>query len=285
MENDPREIELDFNSSAEKENVCNSENINGFSDGNAGAVVGQWPEMSSDGVENIVSLQEKTVEIAEETATAAKNIVADMPRSWQPMNRPAGTPPLTGNPVREKVSAVELTISGKSYGIALRILREHHQVSFKELEQATLIQKHYLEALENENLAALPPLAYVIAFIRSLCSFYKLSKETGDQMVAKLKEQLEYTCNEEMINSLDVDDSGAEINERRIKRIVFGFSGGLLLLVVLAVCGFFLFKESGQPKVTVVENPDGKVQHFDPNTIYPLLEPPTLDLPKLPVAE
>ena len=88
-----------------------------------------------------------------------------------------------------------------------------------------------------------------------------------------------------MINSLDVDDSGAEVNERRIKRIVFGFAGIVLLLVVVIISVLLLTRESSKPQITVVENPDGKVQHFDPNTIYPLLEPPTLDLPKLPVAE
>ena len=276
MENDPREIELDFNNSAEKD----SSEVAGPVE-NAGLAAGE--NINPAAAAAAAAVEDDAVPVPAKNPAA--DALADMPRSWQPMNRPYGTPPLANNPVREKVSAVELTISGKSYGTALRVLREHHQVSYKELEQATLIQKHYLEALENENLSALPPLAYVIAFIRSLCKFYKLSSETGDQMVAKLKTQLEYTCNAEMINSLDVDDSGAEVNERRIKRIVFGFAGIVLLLVVVIISVLLLTRESSKPQITVVENPDGKVQHFDPNTIYPLLEPPTLDLPKLPVAE
>lgn len=283
MENDPKEIELNFdgsNSSSAPENN------------------GQWSSMEaandmfSDAAaaeENpVAEVTEKSQAVMEEVvapvAAAVENTAADIFSSRQPMNRPAGTPPLENAPQHEKVSAVELVVAGKSYGQALRILREHYQVTHKELEQATLIQTHYLEALENENLSALPPLVYVIAFTRSLCNYYKVSSETSTQLVAKLKEQLEYTCNDELMNSLDVDASGAEVNEKRMKRIIFGFAGALVFLVVVIV-GILIFARSGEPDVTVVETPVGKQHHFDPNTIYPLLEPPALDLPKLPVAE
>lgn len=295
MENDPREIELNFNDRTESagwENAgeqvfgaadrVNPESESVFCAGNENGV-----EETSAG--NDMLFQDAALEEVQESSDIAEIPVpeagADVLRSRQPMNRPAGTPPLENVSGCEKISAMELAIIGKSYGTALRMLREHYQVTYQELEQATLIQPHYLEALENENLAALPPLAYVIAFVRSLCRFYKLSGETGDQMVAKLKPQLEYTCNDELMNSLDVDATGLEVNERRIKRIVWGTAGVLLAAVALTVLIIMLVNNSGTPRVTVVDVPESKQRHFDPNSVYPLLEPPTLDLPKLPVAE
>ena len=273
MENDPREIELNFNGSAAS---AGEENSGAAAENNA-----VTEEMF---FEDIAA--EEVVE-ANIAGNSAGNSVAgaDLLSSQQPMNRPAGTPPLENSTARERMSAVELVVMGKSYGTALRLLREHHQVSLKEIEQATLIQVHFLEALENENLSALPPLVYVIAFIRSLCSYYHLSSETSSQLVAKLKEQLEYTCNEGMINSLDVDSSGAEVNEKRIKNIVWCFAGCLAVLALVIMLVIWLCKDSDSPQVEVVEIPAGKQQHFDPNTIVPLLLPPALDLPKLPVAE
>ena len=272
MENDPKEIELNFNDSsapAEEE------------------ISGVLPEVNIR--ENAVVWENTgNEEFAGNDAgndAASFSSGTDVLRSQQPMNRPAGTPPLVSNPGEGRISTMEMLVAGKSCGTALRLLREQSQLSHKDIEQATLIQTHYLEALESENLSALPPLVYVIAFIRSLCNFYHLSNETTSQLVAKLKEQLEYTCNEGMMNSLDVDSSGAEVNEKRMKRIVLAAVGVLVLLVVLIILIVGLCKESDTPQVKVVDVPAGKQQHFDPNTIDSLLQPPTLDLPKLPVAE
>ena len=280
MENDPREIELNFNGSSTPADEAKSE---AWAEADAGNEK-DYPEYSgneeSAGDEAVVPMDEN---VAGNSAFCNANS-SDMLRSQQPMNRPAGTLPLVNSQGRERVSAVEMVVAGKSYGTALRLLREHHQFSYKEIEQATLIQVHYLSALENENLSALPPLVYVIAFIRSLCKYYNLSDETSSQLVAKLKEQLEYTCNEGMMNSLDVDLSGAEVNERRMRRIALGAVGVLVLLTVLIVMIVWLCKRTDEPQVKVVEVPAGR-QHFDPNSIEPLLQPPTLDLPKLPVAE
>ena len=266
MENDPREMELNFSTVNEENSAVNSS-------GNFNAA-----EAEEKPAADVGSAESSYV------SAAAVNL-ADVPRSQLPANCPAGTLPLGDSQPQKKISAAELAVAGKSYGTALRMLREYHQFDYKAIEQATLIQTRYLEALENENLEALPPLAFVIGYIRSLCSFYKLTNDTTVQLVAKLKEQLEYSCNDAMINSLDVDSAGEEVNAKRMKNIVWGFAGVVGLVAVLIIGCVLIFSGESKPKVTVVESPAGERQHFDPNTIYPLLEPPTLDLPKLPVAE
>lgn len=297
MENNPREIEFNFNSS---ENIEELEAARQELSGELAAAAEEQAPAAGD----LTAAAEGTV--AGSAQTAAEEVEASAPaeeapvpaqdenienflRSRHPINRPAGTPPLRENSAASGISAVELAIAGQSYGAALRIMREQNNISYKELEQATLIQPHYLEALENENLAALPPLVYVIGFIRSLCRFYKLSDASGDAMVAELKGQLEYTCNDGLMNLLDVDRSGEEVNERKLKRIMLALCSAGVLLCAIIVLAIVWSSSAREIKVVIPEStavePGKEAKKFDPNTIYPLLEPPTLELPKLPVAE
>lgn len=298
MENNPREIEFNFNSSENIEELeAARRELSGELAAAAEDPVSDAGELTAAADEPAAgSVQEYSAEesapAAETTAaaeTAQDDNIENFLRSRHPINRPAGTPPLRENSQASGVSAVELAIAGQSYGAALRIMREQNNISYKELEQATLIQPHYLEALENENLAALPPLVYVIGFIRSLCRFYKLSDATGDAMVAELKGQLEYTCNDGLMNLLDVDRSGEEVNERKLKRIMLALCGVGILLCAIIVLAIVWTSSEREPKVVIPETaavePGKEAKKFDPNTIYPLLEPPTLELPKLPVAE
>jgi cytoskeletal protein RodZ len=209
-------------------------------------------------------------------------------RSRHPVNRPAGTPPLESTFAEETVTAMEMVVAGKSYGTAMRLLREQHNMSYKELEQVTLIQPRYLEALENEDLDNLPPLVYVIAYIRTLCRFYKVSSDTSQVLVAKLKEQLEYSCNDELMNTLDVDRSGAAANERRLKNIMMVLTGGVLGVIVLVILLVVLFRsgcsaeESTEKKPAAVSSSsvDSK---FNTNKIDKLLPAPDNGVPKLPL--
>ena len=277
MENNPREQELDFLNSSQA----------------SGAV----PENAEILPENTLPLPETPEECPVNNAAAEAPVVNnaandEMPflRSRCPMNRPARTPPLEENIHPAAVNTLEAAIAGKSYGAALRTLREYSNVDYQELDRVTKIQPRYLEALENENLDALPPLVYVIGFIRSLARYYQLSDTISDQMVAELKDQLEYACNDDIINSLDVDSSGAEANVRKLKRIVMSFAAVAVIAVILIVAAVLLVRSWNKPAAEAPVKPVTATEKagsakFDPNTIYPLLEPPALDLPKLPVAE
>ncbi len=213
-----------------------------------------------------------------------------IPRSRQPVNRPAGTPPL--NKLDSGVAAPPppaAPAAHQSYGAALRSLREQRHMSFKDLEKETLIQPRYLEAIESENLDALPPLVYVIAYIRTLCKFYKLGDDEAQSLVGKLKGQLECTCNDELLNTLEVDSSGAAVNERRLRRIL-SVAGGAIVLVLAGIGLVVYLALRSAPAAPPAGTGTGDTAAaatagFDPNTLFPLLEPPTLELAKLPVAE
>ena len=66
------------------------------------------------------------------------------------------------------------------------MLREHNNMTYKDLEQLTKVQPHYWEALENENIDSLLPVVFAVAYIRKLARLYKLSNETSDMLVADL---------------------------------------------------------------------------------------------------
>lgn len=286
MEEQPREMELNFGN-ADKENLDSAvENpaADTETDHSGGGIIDR---------ENASNMSAPVQN--SESPAAATSPVDSMLRSRYPANRPAGTLPLNSG-VHEQITTLEMAISGKSYGSALRILREQNNLTYKELEQVTMIQPRFQEALENERPDQ--PLVYVIAQIRTLCRFYKLSNATSDALVAKLKEQLEYSCNDEIIGSLDVDRSGAEANERKLKKILFGIITAavavVLLITVLAIllsggCSSDEMPQSpaekSGPASQITAAPGDNAEKFDSTAVYSLLEPPTLDLPKLPVAE
>ena len=156
MENNPREIELNFSSEndmAELE-AARSE---------LSSELEKTESLQNEPVED--GLSDGKVEELQPDCELAANTIADFTgaeknaadpdspvllRSRYPVNRPAGTPPLSDQPAYENMSVLETTLAGKSYGVALKMLREQRGVSRKELEQVTLIQSRYLEALENE---------------------------------------------------------------------------------------------------------------------------------------
>jgi hypothetical protein len=136
------------------------------------------------------------------------------------------------------------------------------------------------------------PLVYVIAFIKTLCRFYKISDDTAQSLVAKLKTHLEYSCNDEMINSLDVDRSGEADNEQKLKNIMMLFIGSIVALIALIVLGTVFFaggssKEGAAGEGQIKDDPAAvtAVGNFKPESVETLLPKPVMTLPQLPVAQ
>ena len=192
QENTPREVELNFS--------ANEEHIEDLEAARA-ELSGELNAMPETGSTEQPEKETPSAEMPEENIAQAPVPETEILRSRQPVNRPAGTPPLSGSSSMGNPSMLEQSLSGKGYGAALRLLREHKSLSYKDLEQITLIQPRYLEALENEDLDALPPVVYVIAYIRGLARYYKLSNDTSDRLVAQLKEKMQYACNDEFIKA------------------------------------------------------------------------------------
>ena len=305
QENTPREVELNF--STNEERMEDLEAARAELSGELNALPDDLPEKGTETVAEEFVSNTDNVEPAPAPAPGPESAPEPVPaapsapepevlRSRQPVNRPAGTPPLENVHNSGGMSALEKSLAGKSYGTVLRMLREHHNLTFKDLEQVTKVQPHYWEALEKENLGALPPVVFVVGYIRKLGRYYKLSDETSNMLVEQLKENMKYSCPDEIISSLEVDRTGQEENERKLKRLLVALVGGVLLVIAAIVLIIALFNSCGKKPAPVKQVspevsangeavlPDGK-NSFDPNTVYVLLEPPTLDLPRLPAGQ
>src|SRR2546425_9180444 len=76
-----------------------------------------------------------------------------------------------------------------SFGAYLRDLRERQGVSLDELSRATRVLHHYLEALEADDLTALPAPVFTKGFIRAYCQGFVVAPDEAlalyDQRIAK----------------------------------------------------------------------------------------------------
>lgn len=202
-----------------------------------------------------------------------------LPRSRVPANRPAGTMPLTtaAGPVRQ-----EVPLDGRSYGVFLREMRERRGLDYAALENATKILPRYLEALEKEDLKNLPPVVYVIAYIRTLCRYYGIGDNRSESLIRELKQELTRTCSDELLNTLEIDSSASEAHEKLLRRILWSAVGGAGVLIVLIGVGIYLARRPAAPAQPA---PGQNTEQFDSKKLDALLEPPTLELTRIPVAK
>lgn len=68
------------------------------------------------------------------------------------------------------------------FGETLRQARAHKNVTLREAEQATRINRHHLAALEDENFSSLPPLIYQRGFVRNYALYLGLDASKMAEM-------------------------------------------------------------------------------------------------------
>ena len=210
----------------------------------------------------------------------------NVPRSRIPVNRPAGTQPLGETVAGHGAPGTDdVVLEGRSYGALLRELRERRNLDYAALEEVTKIAPRYLKALETENLDELPPVVYVIAYIRTLCRFYGISDARSASLLQELKKKMEYACTDELLNTVEIDVSGTEAHERLLRRILLGAAGAVILLIAVAGLWIYLAARPAPEKAPANGRGSAAAAQFDRSRLDPLLEPPTLELSRLPVAE
>ena len=74
-----------------------------------------------------------------------------------------------------------------SPGEILQEGRVHSGLSINQVEQITKIRLSYLEAIEHDDFPKLPPVVYVTAYIKTLCSLYNISSEDTALVLSNLK--------------------------------------------------------------------------------------------------
>lgn len=87
-------------------------------------------------------------------------------------------------PVRSMGS---LTGKDSSVGQTLHEARESKGLSHTEVEQKTKIKAEFIRLLENDDFSRLPPLVYVVAYIKTLCGLYGIPQEDAMLLISSIK--------------------------------------------------------------------------------------------------
>jgi cytoskeletal protein RodZ len=98
---------------------------------------------------------------------------------------------LVVSPVKKTDRLVgSLTSKNASPGQILQETRATMGLSPAQVEHATKIRVSYLEALERDDYKNLPPLVYIQAYVRNLCSLYHLSEDDAKNISENIKKNL-----------------------------------------------------------------------------------------------
>lgn len=131
-------------------------------------------------------------------------------------------------------------LGGLSFGHIFSDLRKMNNLSIEQLAGETKIRSTYIEAIEKEDLDTLPPLIYIIAYLRQLAKFYNLSGEASDLITGELRKNLSYESPENVSKHI-VDSEKSEENERKLRKLlVLIISCGVAALLGIGVLIYFL---------------------------------------------
>lgn len=181
-------------------------------------------------------------------------------------------------------------IDQTGFGASLRRRREELKLSLDDVAASTRIRKAYLQALEEENLPALPGIAYTIGFLRIYARHLGLP---GEALVAGL------TANERNDERASSTSSGSDQFQASSKGRHKSKGGRLLLLLLLlgALTAAYYFLQPGRmlaPKpaetIALVESKPQPAASISPQVTPPPVvsspAPPAVsEQPAVPVTE
>lgn len=156
------------------------------------------------------------------------------------------------NNLKVKVSDVPT----RNYGAYVKELRLQNNLTIQDIAEKTKIRSTYLEALEDENYDTLPPAVYVLAYVKTLCSFYNLDEVTTEDLTSEIRKRLEYEAPEDPSKTL-VDIEFSEENAILLKRIFIIIASVIFIIVaIITFSAFALFSRSSKNKNTDIEAVD-----------------------------
>lgn len=147
----------------------------------------------------------------------------------KPRTKPASAAPERG---AKKFSIEGIAPGG--FGRHLRELRVRNGVSIAELSEATKIRGTYIEYLEEEDYDSLPPAVYVLAYVKTLCSFYGLPESAVENMTAEIRRRLAYEAPDDPGKTI-IDVEEGEENRIMLRRILLIGGAGVLVVTGLVV--------------------------------------------------
>jgi len=130
------------------------------------------------------------------------------------------------------------------FGDYLRMLRQRRNLSLNDLEEATRIRAVYLQAIEDENYAELPPAVYILGYIKNLCRFYGLGEEAVAVLTAEVRQRVDYESPSDSSKVIRDFEPSLE-NPRMFRRIILAGCGLLIVAAVAITSLIWLFANRG----------------------------------------
>ncbi len=174
----------------------------------------------------------------------------------------------------------KIDISGipvSSFGAYLRAVRERNNVTIAELAESTKIRSTYIEAVEAEDFDSLPPVVYVLAYIKKLCRCLQIPENIVEELTGEIQRHLEYESPEDPSKTV-VDVELSTENPVIFKRILIFGGMGIFLLVLLISLAIFLLFPSGGSENSSAASSNVKI---DENTLLSIQDTPEMKISEL----
>lgn len=172
---------------------------------------------------------------------------------------------------------VDLDIATGEIGVLLKSYRKGRNLSLEDVEEETKIKKTYIEALEQEDFNSLPPLVYVIAYLKKLATFYSIPEDKTEDIIEKLKSHLV----NELPENMSAQVKGHDINpdaDKRLKHFVLAvICGAIFIGSIITICIFLIVFKGGKEIEVQGNIGEDKVMELQPE--------PKLDISVVPKKE
>jgi len=213
---------------------------------------------------------------------------------------------LTPKPGRKKrkkkktAESVEISITSTfAPGQILQEGRVRADLSIEQVAQETKIKRQYIVALEEGETDDLPPPVYVEAYVKKLCSLYKVdARQVLDMLAASGMALQSHKVPGEILHDIE---KGKQINLKEEERVKRFFKTALLIIAVLVLTVFGIFKlvskgpgEHGNNAAVAGGTPDAAqasagnsvpLKRLSSGALEVFLAPPTFTMTKLEIPE
>ncbi len=213
-----------------------------------------------------------------------------------PLREPAGEPAVTLAPPKTPVAAAPKLRApappppppqtNGGFGAYLRDLRLRSGFTIDQIAQETRIGTGYLAAIEREDYGDLPPPVYVLAYVKMLCSFFRLDEASTEVLTSELRQRLEIESQPpENPDKLVVDMESSQENPILLKRILLVIGGAVFVLIALITVLALVFVSPGKPHTddpAKTAAPGGSPALLDEKQLLEIQPPPKLEVHILP---
>jgi transcriptional regulator with XRE-family HTH domain len=175
-----------------------------------------------------------------------------------------------------------LGIGVGSLGKFLQDMRVKSDYSISQVEQLTRIKKKYIELLEMEKLRFELPSVYVLAYVRKLCTCYKVPESEIVGIINELKDTLESSLPADFIENINLDYEIDEENQKKVRHLAWFLLGGIIVFIVLVGIAVFILSSPAKSKTPKYSSSTSTVEKFDQEKLKVLQAPVILEATELP---